>query len=209
MQLCDNIDEYIINQRQILYDKSRKDTFIKMCKKHQSQQCNCSKKKKICNCIGSIDLSKLNDTKYISNLYDNGVLDSLYNIMQSITQSLRPTTGTNFENIIEDTFIRGNIKYNKQIKLSNGHIIDFAIPPYDSNIPIKDYTGTIISCKTTLRERYLQDKYLSCKVITITTDQNKKENCICINKEKKLYTKWFNSLICNKNKMKVIDLFCG
>ncbi len=106
------------------------------------------------------------------------VLDSLYNIMQSITQSLRPTTGTNFENIIEeDTFIRGNIKYNKQIKLSDGHIIDFAIPPYDSNnIPIKDYTGTIISCKTTYRERYLQDKYLSCKVITITTDQNKKEN---------------------------------
>ena len=90
--------------------------------------------------------------------------------MQSITQSLRTTTGTNFENIIEDTFIRGNIKYNKQIKLSDGHIIDFAIPPYDSNILIKDYTGTIISCKTTLREIYLQDKYLSCKVLTITTD---------------------------------------
>ena len=102
MQFCDNIDEYIINQRQILYNKSRKDTFIKMCKKHYSQMWLYFKKK-ICNCIGSIDLSKLNDEKYTSNLYDNGILDCLYNIMQSITQSLR-TTGSNFENIIEDTW---------------------------------------------------------------------------------------------------------
>ena len=31
--------------------------------------------------------------EYLNELYDNGILDSLYNISQSITQSLRSTTG--------------------------------------------------------------------------------------------------------------------
>ena len=54
MQFCDNIDEYIINQRQILYHKSKKDTFIR----HSNVIVFL---KKICICIGSIYLSKLND----------------------------------------------------------------------------------------------------------------------------------------------------
>jgi hypothetical protein len=156
-----------------------------MCLKHSQQKCLCVKKNKNCNINGIIDLSKLKDKEYVSNLYENGVLDGLYNIMQSVTQSLRSSTGYAFENIIESIFKKNDITYSSQVKLNDNHIVDFTIPCFEKNSDIVDFKGIIISCKTSLRERYLQDKYIKCETIYITMDQVDKKNVISLNNNKK------------------------
>ena len=218
----ENLDKIIIESREEIYHNERENCFVKMCKKHFEKQCNCIKNKKQCNMNGIIDLSRFNDEEYIHSLYKSGVIDSIYNIMQSVTQSLKTTTGKHFENIIESQFITAGIQYNKQIKLptKNNHTIDFAIPPLITE-NYNNYIGTIISCKTSLRERHLQDKFLNSdnvKVVTITMDKETKidKNIINVDSNKKTFTIWLNNLKNNNkmeesknNKIKVLDLFCG
>ena len=205
-----NLDSYIINEREKSYNSIRENVFITMCKKHYKKSCSCVKKDKSCNITGIVDLSKFGNEEYLKELYTSGVLDGLYNIMQSITQSLKSTTGTNFENIIENVFIKNSIDYSSQVKLTDGHTVDFTIPSSISPLDPKNFEGSIISCKTTLRERYLQDKYLGNKLVVITTEQVNKNDIrvVSINKDTKNFTKWFNDIQSNKQ-MKVIDLFCG
>jgi len=68
---------------------------------HFIKKCNCIHKNKICNLSGKIDIEKFNNIDYISFLYEEGILDGLYNIIQSITQTLRNRNGLSFEKIIE------------------------------------------------------------------------------------------------------------
>ena len=73
-----------------------------MSQKHFNKKCKCLKLKKKCENSGVIDISKLCEDEYTNKLYDNGTLDFMYNIMQSVTQSLRCTTGKDFEQIIKN-----------------------------------------------------------------------------------------------------------
>ena len=183
--------------------------------KHYTKKCLCCKKNKKCNMSGIIDLNRFGDKEYLKSLYKSGVLDSIYNVMQSVTQSLKSNTGTFFENIIDKILSDNKLSYSKQFKLEDGHTIDFAIPSIKHGENISDYTGVVLSLKTSLRERHLQDKYLKCDVVTITLDKPKikKNNVIYVDTEEKNFTNWFNRInikhkMSNK-KLKVLDLFCG
>lgn len=88
-----NLDELIIVRRDEEYQKERENVFVKMCAKHYSKSCLCLKKGKICQCDGVIDLNRFGDVKYVEDLYKKGMLDTIYNISQSVTQSLRASTG--------------------------------------------------------------------------------------------------------------------
>lgn len=199
LTLYKNLDKYIIDRREQEYKKIRMNTFIKQCKKHYEKKCNCLKKGKKCNTTNIIDLNRFGDEEYVKTLYKNGTLDTIYNISQSITQSFRSNTGTTFENIIEEILIGNEVKYNSQ-ELLDDHRVDFTIP--SNNI--------ILSCKTSLRERYLQSRYLNgkYKVFTVTVDKSNKKDCISVDCKDKTFTKWFKKWVCH-NKMKVLDLFCG
>jgi DNA (cytosine-5)-methyltransferase 1 len=198
-----NWDQYIIDKREEEYTKIRRDTFVKMSVKHYNKTCNCKKNNKTCDISGIVDLNKFSDIKYIKQIYDNGTLDSFYNIMQSVTQSLKSNTGKTFENIIEDIFKKCNIDYSSQVKLDDNHTVDFIIH------------DIIISCKTTLRERYRQDKYINYldkykkfKIVHITMDDKDEEDIVSVNKDTQNFSYWLNNII-TQNKMKVLDLFCG
>ena len=85
----------IFNSREEMYNNSRKNTFVSMCLKHSEQKCLCKQTNKQCKITGIIDLSRFSDKEYVEKLYKDGVLDGIYNIMQSITQSLKSSTGFN------------------------------------------------------------------------------------------------------------------
>ena len=164
-----NLDKFLLDSLEEIYQNSRKNTFIENFAKHFREDCNCSRLKKKCICTGIIDLSRFGEKKYLETLYQNNVLDTIYNMCQSTTQSLRSKTGRTFEDIIERLFIKYNISFDKQIHITpdgylintkqNGcHSIDFIVPkPKSYPLLIKDFEGEFISCKTTVRERYLQD----------------------------------------------------
>ena len=59
------------------------------------KKCQCIKKDKTCNCSGTLDLGQLNNDQYIEDNLDE--IETLYNIMQSISQSLKNMAGRDFE----------------------------------------------------------------------------------------------------------------
>lgn len=79
---------------------TEKNCFLSMFQKHGSKLCSCVKNNKLCNTSGIIDLQKSNDINYINNLYNLGIIDGIYNICQSVTQSLKSTAGADLEIII-------------------------------------------------------------------------------------------------------------
>lgn len=200
----ENLDKYIFDRREEEYKKNRMNTFISQFSKHYEKKCHCAKKGKRCIASGTIDLNKFSNMEYLITLYENGTLDTLYNMCQSTTQSLRSTTGSCFENIIEEILVKNNIKYQSQVQVDDKHIVDFIVKTPNSDNDI------ILSCKSSLRERYLQTEYLKDKyeIFTITMDKTLRKNCITVDSGKKTFTKWFKQKFCS-DKMKVLDLFCG
>lgn len=195
----DNIDKYILEQRESFFESEKKKKFIEK--------------------YSTFNFTKLNENlNNIEKLYNDGILQELYDLNKSITQSFRCTTGKNFEKIIENVLIKYDINYMKQVFISDsgmilekknknkGHYIDFIIPKVKYNTNIKNYTGKILSCKTSLRERYLQDSYLK-NVYYITLDKFDKKNIITIDPIHQNFTKFLKSL--DTNKINVLDLFCG
>lgn len=100
-----------------------------------------------------------------------------------------------------------NISYSKQIfvnrttntvhlkksKNTQSHKVDFIVPAIKDNDNLKNYT--IISCKTTLRERYLQDCiYNNCYIITLDSYKNIK-HLITIKKNGLEFTRFLCNLI--------------
>lgn len=69
---------------------------------------------------------------------------------------------------VKQVFIT-NGKIVKKKKQDSGHIIDFMIPP-PTNINLEEYNGMIISCKSSSRERFLQDRYIG-NFILISLDR--------------------------------------
>ena len=180
----ENCDLYVLNRRSDLYQRTN--AFVEMSKKHKLGDCNCSKGNKKCNCSGIIDLDKLDQEDYVTKLLESGQLEAIYNIVLSVTNSLKNKAGTDFEKCIEDVFSKNNIEFSKQVYITSdglivknkprkgkSHSVDLMIPPPKFNTKISDYSGDILSVKTTVRERYLQDKYLSeykCRLVLISLE---------------------------------------
>lgn len=133
----------------------------------------------------------------LESLYEKGSLDVLYSACQSITQHLRNHSGKAFEKIIENIFLQESIPFNKQVKIGH-HKVDFVVPQ-----PM-----TIISAKTTLRERYLQDRYLY-NVITITLDHKKCDGDICVVDAEEMNLTLLLKKLKQMTSLKCLDLFCG
>jgi phosphopantetheinyl transferase (holo-ACP synthase) len=169
-----NLDNILLSKRREKYD--RKNVFKKMFKKHALKECRCKATGKKCNCSGLINLNDSSD-EYLDKIFENGQFEALYNISLSITNSMKSKAGKDFEDCIEEVFKEEAIPYQSQVFIDNtgqfieksmkkntkneGHLIDFLVPPPKINTNISDYEGDIISAKTTLRERFHQDKFLS------------------------------------------------
>lgn len=171
-----NYDLDILNERENSWIKKRNDTFKKFYDRLN--------KDKI-----TIDLKNLNYT----------LLNEIYEVNKSITQSFRSTSGKEFERLIKNILDKENISYSYQVYISKtGNIIkdkkkafrsvDFVIPKVNIGDNIKNkineqYKYTLISCKTTLRERVLQDSF--CKnLYIITLDDKIRKDLNFINKIK-------------------------
>lgn len=143
------MDQEAIQMYRNSYDFS--DNFHKQATKHINKKCNCKKTNKICNVNGAvIDLSKLSDKEYINNNIE--FIKTIYNIVMSVSQSSKSKAGKTLEDIVEHFFIKENVSYKKQQAImmdKKTHIVDFIVNDNE-----------IISCKTNLRERILQDKFL-------------------------------------------------
>ena len=218
-----NLDKKLVDDYKSGYINNRVDAFIKMSEKHISQACNClnnAKVPKTCGNVGVIDLSKMVDPDYVKQIYDEGLIDTFYNICMSVSQSLKSRCGKRFEDLIEDDFKRYEISYDSQVcekdgyfyktKQKNGHVIDFLVPqPQLYPCKINTYEGTLISAKTSLRERWAQDTYINCNIKHVTFDIKDDDKIISVSVEKKTYTNWLMGIEHKRKVMNVLDLFCG
>lgn len=133
---------------------------------------------------------------------------NIYNSSLSVTQSFRSSGGKQFENIISDVFDKLNIDYGRELHIDDdgiinskrGHKVDFIIPcpKYGDNInqTVNNvHKFTVLSCKTTLRERSLQDtKYKNCYLITLDKSSSYIDNTIVVDPTKKVFTKFLNKI---------------
>ena len=112
----------------------------------------------------------IDELKKIMPTVDNDKILQFYNRSISIQQSINKSNGIFLENILNNFLDKNNISYKKQVSIDkNGliigfhkqkcyHIIDFVIGKnIEINKLINDYT--VISCKTTCRERWTQDDW--------------------------------------------------
>jgi len=223
-----NVDAKLIHHRQELFE--REQYFVKQSQKHFHQLCDCAKKKKVCRMEGTLDLHRLGDGDYVSELYRTGIFDTVYNICQSITQSMRCRSGKDFENgfqeILKDEGFHKGIHYSSQVyitkdlkfsfhKYPDSHAIDFVIPSPVEGIDIREFRGNIISFKTTLRERWLQDRYIPhLTIISLESKQVEGVECICVKPNGNELETWLQTikqtyLFPPQKSMNVLDLFCG
>lgn len=193
-----NLDKEVLLKRESEYQNLRRKTFLRMYQKYLKTPL-------------TVDFNN------IGKEYDSKNLEILYNVNKAITQSLRTTTGTTFENCIENIFKKYKINYAKQVVIdTNGNIIeqttkkckchkiDFMIPTPTYNTNIKNYNGKIISCKTTLRERYLQDKFLGKNIYLISLEKINDDiiNCIQVNSKTKEFTNFIFQILKLQNTKK-------
>lgn len=150
-----NLDREVLIRRENRWNKEKRLTFIRFYREFDSK----------------IDFNNIEDC------YNSGVLEHIYTINKSITQSFRSKAGRNFELVIRELFDLFNIEYSYQVTLRNnravhrgGHKVDFVVPPLN----VGDILGErlIISCKTTLRERFMQDLVYP-NLLIITLDSKK------------------------------------
>jgi len=153
----------------------------------------------------SLDVSK----STLDDRLKDGTLDLLYKINKSITQSYRSCAGKVFENCIEHAFDKYGVNYSKQVLVdTNGivhnkktkvlanprskfHYLDFVIPHVQQGESIYSGKYQVISVKTTLRERYLQDvsPNMTTNLVLISLEQIQCDGILSIKvceKEKQL-----------------------
>lgn len=125
--------------------------------------------------------------------YDDGILPAIRAAVLSQIQSSKAHAGRELENKVRFALDKLKIPYGYQIAVEDdtildkrpkgSHVLDFVVPNPNAGDSLKDYV--VISTKTTLRERFLQDKHLKCKkLIFITHDKDAKtmENAIVIDR---------------------------
>jgi hypothetical protein len=202
-----NLDQKFLELRSDMY--KRRETFIKMSNKHSNGKCNCKKTGKICiyNNTSKINLSKLGCEQYI--IKNIEAIEAMYSFFQSVTQSLKSTAGKDFESCLSIILLGEKIKFDSQVFIStdgkmykikpknkNGHKIDFIVPP-PPHYPfsLDKYKGTIVSCKTTTRERVLQDLYLGdFTLITLDKFSHKNVTVIQIKENGTELTEWIKNI---------------
>lgn len=107
-------------------------------------------------------------------------MDLLYNASKSISSSFRSTTGKDFEHAIEQILDLSGVAYSKQVYIKDDIVVsrrknatytaDIIFPDINIGENIKNFN--LISIKTSLRERHLQDNGLNFKkkyLITLET----------------------------------------
>lgn len=221
-----NTDQLVLQMRAECFDfhKHIQQQFLR----HGKDECNCKKNKKTCIFQGILDMNMLTDTEYLSSIMP--ILETLYNVFQSVTQSMRSKTGRDFERIISNILQQNEISHANQVyvcqddmsfsykKKKNSHAVDIVIPSPNEGDNARDYM--IVSCKTKLRERHLQDKFLSVPYTLISLESltipDPQVTNIHIKPDGDALDHWINHL---KNKfpqrtkdmkqLRVLDLFCG
>lgn len=220
-----NTDQVVLQMRseRFNFNDHIKQQFLR----HGGSKCNCKKKNKTCSFQGTLDMSMLTDTTYLTSVMPT--LETLYNVFQSVTQSMRSKTGKNFERIISDVLQTNNIPHANQVyvcpdmsfsykKKPRSHAVDIVIPvPNEGDNVNDDYM--IVSCKTNLRERYLQDKFLSVPYTLLSLEKliipDPQITNIHIKPDGDAMEQWIHDikikLTKEKNmvKLRVLDLFCG
>lgn len=148
---CVNIDAQVLQKRESEWQSQNKEIVKTFYKKYLNEK--------------TIQVS----VDHLDRLMADGSLDLLYNINKSITQSYRSRTGKTFENCIQQTFEQYNISYSKQVVVDSSgcvvrrrsgvklHTLDFVIPKISLGDCVYDPMYTVVSVKTTVRERFLQD----------------------------------------------------
>jgi len=218
-----NADEFVLHTRNDMFCfHSYLDTHVG---KHAERQCSCHKHAKTCTFTGVLDMNKLIDPEYRREVMP--ILETLYNVMQSVTQSMRSKTGKEFEKILSRVLTKNGIPHATQVyvcqenmtftykKNLGCHPIDIVIPVPAEGAYLKNHE--IVSCKTKLRERYLQDKFLSIPYTLISLEDLPQPDPsiknICIRKNGDELDSWIKNLrIQQKQQMptlRVLDLFCG
>ena len=205
------------------------DNIKKQFERHGKKECNCVKKKKTCTFQGTLDMTRLTESAYLTSVMP--MVETLYNVLQSVTQSLRSKTGKDFEEIISEVLDRNEIPHANQVYVNRddmmfsykkrrlSHKVDIVIP-----VPKEgDYAGdfTVVSCKTKLRERHLQDKFLKVPYTLISLENvhepDPQTNVIQIRPDGNAFENWINDLKIKSYKgkktmelpLRVLDLFCG
>lgn len=158
------------------YAHSRKDTFLRYYTILMSQLTD-DKLEELVNAVIEHDSDQLME------LYNKGILDIIYNINKSITQSLRSQAGKSLESLVSDyltscslpfstqVYVKDNVVSRKNKQCKGGHRLDIVIPQPSIGDNITDFIH--ISCKTTLRERFYQDRYIACKTNILVTFDDK------------------------------------
>lgn len=195
--------------------------------RHGEGKCQCHKNNKTCVFQGTLDMTKITDADYLTSMMTT--LETLYNVFQSVTQSMRSRTGKDFEHIISDILKQEEIPHTNQVfvcqdtmsfsykKKPRSHAVDIVIPIPNEGDHAKNYT--IVSCKTKLRERHLQDKFLTVPYTLISLESLKvmdpQITSIHIKPDGNCLEQWIhdlkNTLKIKKDmkKLRVLDLFCG
>lgn len=222
-----NVDARVLEKYNEQYDKKK--CFQEQIVKHVTKKCQCSKKNKKCEFVDSqsLDFAQLHDPAYLDHLYESGALDFFYNICVSVTNSLRCQAGQHLEQILEMVLRDHDILFAKQVHIApdgvflsrhtrNSHKVDFVIPPPFLGTNVRDFRGRIVSVKTTLRERYLQDHFLG-KFTLISFekihDLEEKIESVQIQKGCSELTDWIEKVRsefpAQTHRYTVMDLFCG
>lgn len=102
----------------------------------------------------------------------------VYTACNSIAQRQRARRGKIFEKIIERMLEQRNIPYISQVSLDNNGVISQKKRGYVHDIIVNAKIGDklsqkiVISCKTSLRERYKQDTKIPCRLMYMVTLDN-------------------------------------
>jgi hypothetical protein len=182
------MDKKLISMRESKFQDEKMATFKRMYEKHPLY-------------------SKLIGKKLSEILSKDRYSQALYDINKSITQSYRCRAGKCFEECVEYFLQINNISYGKQVfigddgvfyktrpKTIRGHRVDFVVPSPIYGTRVQNHQGTIVSCKTSLRERVLQDLYLG-KILVITLDKaltNSKIQVCRVNAHTRCFEKQIN-----------------
>lgn len=148
-----NLDLQVLQEREKIWEQQKRNTIKRFYKKGLKD-------------TQVLNISLIN----LQERLEDGTLQRLYEINKSITQSYRMCAGKAFEQCIERIFNEHGISFSKQVLVdSNGivclkksknvkmHYLDFVIPEIQVGQSVYDSRYRVVSVKTSVRERYLQD----------------------------------------------------
>lgn len=217
-----NFDQLLLDYRNDRYDRRR--VFIDTFLKHFHQNCFCKKNNKVCDFhFECIRIKDIGNEEYLQEMYEAGILETFYNVMVSITNSLRCRAGIEFEGAVEQILQDAGIPFQKQIGISMDgyfrkrtketlHYVDLVIPHASLDTPLHEFKGELVSIKTTVRERWMQDKFLNVPITLISLEKcptDEQMNSIHVHADDQGFTKWIYKLKKKYGRFRVLDLFCG